>query len=473
MRRCPTPSPLPACHPSSNRARMARFACYPHRAIAMNKPQPVDRKTFLAHIRRSGLVAESELTRWLSRLPDTDRGRVLARALVAEGVLTRFQAERLLIGRTAGFLLGQYRILDQIGRGGMGRVFKAEHLTMRRLVALKVLAPHLIKTGRAHELFFREVRATSQLVHPNIVTAFDASAAGDRHYLVLEYVDGPNLDQLVAKRGPLPVAQACEYVRQVAHGLQCAHNLGMVHRDVKPANLLVQRRGLDGNSSALGLVKISDFGLARLHDPDAELDEHDRAGTLFARENTVLGTPDFLSPEQARCLHQTDIRSDLYSLGCTFYFLLTGQVPFPGGSTIDKLIRHNTEPAPALSTYRSDVPPVVTAIVDKLLAKKPAERFQTPAELADALQPFAVTGPIPWAPPPPPSSAYLDILATPIDGATEPPGSQGDSATDATDDDWAVLGNSAARDDGATLCGRRRPPILRRAMALLHRVFKR
>src|SRR5262249_38424540 len=155
---------------------------------------------------------------------------------------------------------------------------------------------------------------------------------GGRYYLVLEYVDGPNLDQLVRRQGPLPVGQACDYVRQVAHGLQAAHSLGMVHRDIKPANLMVQLRGLDGTAS-LGVVKISDFGLARLHVPG---EEAETGATIVTRENTVMGTPDYLSPEQARSLHQTDIRSDLYSLGCTFYFLLTGEVPFPGGNTLEK-----------------------------------------------------------------------------------------------------------------------------------------
>src|SRR5262249_45295053 len=152
----------------------------------------------------------------------------------------RFQAERLLMGRTAGFLLGQYRVLEQIGKGGMGRVYKAEHRTMKRVVALKVLASTLLETERAVELFLHEVRAVAQLVHPNIVTAFDANAVDGRFYLVLEYVDGPNLDELVRRQGPLSAGLACDYIRQVANRLQCAHLLGMLHRDIKPANILVQ-----------------------------------------------------------------------------------------------------------------------------------------------------------------------------------------------------------------------------------------
>src|SRR5262249_23725951 len=166
-------------------------------------------------------------------------------------------------------------------------------------------------------------------------------AAGGRYYLVLEYVDGPNLEELVRRQGPLSVGLACDYVRQVASGLQCAHLLGMLHRDVKPANVLVQWHGLAGDDSP-GLVKISDFGLARLGQ-NVTHPSHSTPGTILTRENSVMGTPDYLSPEQSRDLHKVDIRGDLYSLGCTFYFLLTGSVPFPGGTTLEKLIRHSTE----------------------------------------------------------------------------------------------------------------------------------
>jgi serine/threonine protein kinase len=375
----------------------------------------MDRQTFLANMRRSGLVTDSELSRLLPRLPDSDRGKSVARHLVDLGVLTRFQAERLLAGRTAGFFPGPYRVLDQIGRGGMGRVYKAEHRTMGRLVALKVLAPQFCQTERARELFLREVRALARLVHPNIVTAFDAYESGGRFYLALELVDGPNLDQLVRGEGTLSVGRACEYARQVAHGLQCAFNAGMVHRDIKPANLLVQRRGLDGDADSPGLVKISDFGLARLQHPDAPADPS-QPGTILAKANSVMGTPDYLSPEQGRDLHDADIRSDLYSLGCTFYFLLAGRVPFPGTTTIDKLIRHNTEPAPPLTRDRPDVPPAVAAVVAKLLAKAPEDRYQTPAELAQALAPYAATGSVHRVPPVAPSAASADTLPPPPAG---------------------------------------------------------
>src|SRR5262245_9414085 len=184
--------------------------------------QQIDRDTFLERLRASALLNEEGMARAAELAAEDQRGKSLARALIKQGLLTRFQAEMLYHGRTDGFTLGQYRILDRIGRGGMGRVFKAEHLTMHRIVALKVLAPELMKTDRARTLFEHEVRATAKLVHPNIVTAYDANHSGDRHYLVMEFVDGPNLHELVKERGPLPVGQACDFIRQAAIGLQFA-----------------------------------------------------------------------------------------------------------------------------------------------------------------------------------------------------------------------------------------------------------
>jgi serine/threonine protein kinase len=401
----------------------------------------IDRQTFLTYLHQSGLVTPEQLAPVLAALPDVNRGRVIARALVEQGLLTRFQAERVLVGRTAGFHLGQYRILEEVGRGGMGRVFRSEHRTMKRIVALKVLTAELFKAERALELFLHEVRAAARLVHPNIVTAYDANEVGGRYYLVLEYVDGPNLDQLVRKQGPLSVGLACDYVRQAASGLQCAHALGMLHRDIKPANIIVQWHGLNGPATP-GLVKIGDFGLARLCAPaGTSLSGH---GTILTRENTVMGTPDYLSPEQARNLHHTDIRSDLYSLGCTFYFLLAGSVPFAGGTALEKLIRHSTAKPQALWEFRGDVPDAVLAIVQKLMAKDPSERFQTPAELADALAPYAVSGPTPWAPrPPAPLEPDAEEPAFPDaepDGEDLPP----------SDDELAALDVTVANDPSPT-----------------------
>jgi serine/threonine protein kinase len=369
-------------------------------------PPHVDSRTFLKYLRRSGLVRKRDIKKVLAELPQTDRGRVVARAMVERGLITKFQAEMVLAGRTSGFLLGQYRILDQLGQGGMGRVFKAVHLTMNRIVALKVLAPHLVKTERAQELFQHEVRAAGQLMHPNIVTAYDANHVDGRHYLVMEYVDGPNLDQLIRENGPLPIGQACEMVRQAAHGLQYAFERGMVHRDIKPANMLLQRTSSAENRAFL--VKILDFGLARLQENDAAVPE----GPLESRENTVMGTPDFLSPEQARDLHNVDIRSDLYSLGCTLYYLLSATMPFPGGTMLEKMIRHTSEEATPIEELRPEVPAALAAIVHRLLAKDPADRFQTPADLADALLPFVGGEVLSWFSRSK-TSPFLDRLSTP------------------------------------------------------------
>jgi serine/threonine protein kinase len=383
----------------------------------MPVPQSISRDAFLANLRRSNLLSAEQMTAVESQDVDSDRGRVLARTVVQQGLLTRFQAEQLLAGRTNGFILGQYLILEQIGQGGMGRVFKARHRAMGRIVALKVLSPNLVKTDRAQEMFLREVRAVARLLHPNIVTAYDANQVGSRYFLVMEYVDGPNLEQLVRKQGPLPIPLACDFIRQAAQGLQCAHSLGMVHRDIKPANLLLQRTGSDGQPTN-GVIKLTDFGIARLSEGNS-LAGDDGAGTILVRDNSVLGTPDYLSPEQARDLHQTDIRSDLYSLGCTFYFLLTGQVPFPGGSTLEKLVRHGVQEPTPVEHLRVDLPEEIVGIVRRLMEKEPAARFQIPAELVEVLAPLAISGTAAW---PDPRSAELLLPSDPILDATATPG---------------------------------------------------
>ena len=424
----------------------------------------VDRKTFLLNLRQSKLLTESQLADVLREFPTCERGLSLAHALVEKEWLTRFQAERLLAGRNTGFLLGQYRILDRLGRGGMGRVFKAEHCTMKRVVALKLLAPHLLQSERARTLFLREVQAIAQLVHPNVVAAFDAGKQDGHYFLVLEYVEGPNLDRLVRKQGPLPFGLACDYVKQAANGLQAAHVLGMVHRDIKPANLLIQRRGLHDN--APGLLKISDFGLARLGcTGGAPIGEADPSGTILTKQNTVMGTPDFLSPEQARDLHRADIRSDLYSLGCTFYFLLTGQPPFPGGTPLEKLIRQSAEKPAPLYDFRDDVPDAVHAIVERLLSKSADQRYQTPSALAEALEPFAVSGPMPWASTPPPSNPELDAVPTPLNDASS---SSANVLEGSSSEDWSALsGTSSSALPPTPLTTPERPRVAERSNKML------
>ena len=373
----------------------------------------VDRQQFLMNLEQSGLVDAALLDDLLPRLPATDRGRVVARFLVQEGVLTRFQAEHVLVGRTSGFVLGQYRILDEVGRGGMGRVFKAEHVAMKRVVALKVLASQLTRTEKAQHLFQREVRAAARLVHPHIVTAFDANRVGDRFFLVLEYVHGPTLAALVRDQGPLAIGQACEFIRQAALGLQHAHVLGMVHRDIKSSNLLIQPP-VDPGLGRGGMVKVTDFGLARLADDAPPTDASDSTASIFSVPSVVMGTPDYLSPEQGRDLEQVDIRSDIYSLGCALYFVLTGEVPFPGGTPLEKIERHATSEPEPIGNLRPIVPPGVVEIVGRMMAKEPAARFATPAEVAEALEPFSEDRPVLWLPPRESSgfsTGSLDLMA--------------------------------------------------------------
>jgi serine/threonine protein kinase len=377
----------------------------------------MNRNTFLQYLRRSRLLSGQELADIVARLPEGDRATVVARALIDQGLLTRFQARRLLAGKFKRLVLGQYRLLDLLGRGGMGRVFKAVHATMERTVAIKVVSPSLLKDPLALALFRREVRAAAQLHHPHIVTAFDADETKGMHYLVMEYVQGPSLHHLVKEQGPPPLDLTCQLIRQAAQALQYAHEKGMVHRDIKPANLLIaqlagwgKREGQAGGKKwtlppvQSPMLKVVDFGLARVRRGErAKWTE-----TILAKTGNVLGTLDYISPEQANNVHSADIRSDLYSLGCTFYYALTGQAPFPNCAPLEKLAKHLMEQPQPVQALRPEVPAAVAEIVQKLMAKDRNQRFQTPAELVQALSPRcgpgsrheapAAVGPLPESP---------------------------------------------------------------------------
>jgi eukaryotic-like serine/threonine-protein kinase len=279
----------------------------------------------------------------------------------------------------------RYRVLNQLGAGGMGMVYRAEHVMMGRMVAVKVMAQKYTANPTAVERFRREVRAAAKLAHPNIVTAFDADEAEGRHFLVMEYVEGVSLDRVVTRRGPLPVATACHVVRLVALGLQHAHSKGMVHRDIKPQNVMVNRKGL---------VKVLDFGLARLATDgelptDATSNATQPQNVAVTGTNMVLGTPDYLSPEQGRSTRDVDHRSDIYSLGCLFYFALVGRPPFASAKTaFDKVLAHAAETPEPVKSFRDDVPDEVVSILLRMMAKDPSERFATAQEVAAALLPF-------------------------------------------------------------------------------------
>lgn len=307
--------------------------------------------------------------------PQTDGCPVAAPAVVQDvmrrwveqGWLTSFQIEHILQGRSAELILDSYVLLEPLGTGGMGQIFKARHKRLHHIVAIKVIRRDRLTDPRAVARFYREIRAAAKLSHPNVVRAFDAGEWGGQHYIVMQYVPGPNLYDLVKQLGSLFVSQACHYIRQAALGLQHAHEQGMVHRDIKPQNLILDWKG--------AVVRILDLGLARL----------DAVGDLLSNQLTndgaIVGTPDFMAPEQADNSHAVDIRADLYSLGCTFYYLLTGEVPYPGGTLLSKIDRHRWEEPPSVTRRRPEVSPWLASVVRKLMAKRPEERHQTPTEL--------------------------------------------------------------------------------------------
>lgn len=304
-----------------------------------------------------------------TRFPDP---RGLAQELIRRAWLTPYQINQLLQGRGQELVLGSYVLLERLGEGGMGLVFKARHVKLGRIVALKLVRKERLANVEAVRRFHREIQAAAKLNHPNIVLAFDADEAAGSHFFAMEFVEGSDLARLVKEGGPLPVANACAYIHQAALGLQHAHERGMVHRDIKPSNLMLTKHGS---------VKLLDMGLARLSNADGE----GVGGLTLTQENSVMGTPDYVAPEQTRNAHTADIRADLYSLGCSFYYLLTGRVPFPGSSLGEKLVKHQLDEAPPVESLRPDVPAPVAAVVRKLMAKRPEERYQTPAELAAAL----------------------------------------------------------------------------------------
>ena len=343
--------------------------------------------TFLRRLRASQLLADAqldEIEHWAGK--NGADGKRVARELVARGLLTDYQANRILAGHTA-FFLGPYTLLDQLGRGGMGQVFKAVHRRMQRTVAIKALHRSKLKDPAAKARFLREVRASAQLNHPNIVTAFDVGEEGDTTYLVMEYVEGPSLSQCIREQGRMPAKQAARIAYEVALALQHACDSGIVHRDIKPANILVDEHGA---------VKVLDMGLARMDDSVTGVDD----STTLTQDGVVMGTLDYLAPEQALDSHNVDIRADIYSLGCTLYHILTGQAPFPGGTAAEKLMKHQMRRPEPLTELAPEAPASLEAIVARMMAKDVAARFQTPTEVADALDAFLSGRPVELPPGP-------------------------------------------------------------------------
>ncbi len=335
----------------------------------------------LAHtLSASGLVKAEEMTAILegsSADPRPATPQELLTQLVGAGKLTQFQAQIVAEGRTSSLLLGNYLLLDRLGEGGMGQVFKAWHRRMDRVVALKMLPPWATNSPEAVQRFQREVKAAARLSHPNVVTAYDADQAGDTHFLVMEYVEGEDLGSLVRRQGPLPVDRAVNYVIQAAQGLEYAHAQKVIHRDIKPSNLLLDRQGR---------VKILDLGLARFQErcgpDDATLDPG------LTRSGQVMGTVDYMPPEQAADIRRVDHRGDIYSLGCTLFYLLTGRPVFAAEGLVEKLVAHKQQPVPSLRQFRADIPEGLDAAFRRMLAKRPEDRPQSMAEVIAALRPF-------------------------------------------------------------------------------------
>jgi serine/threonine protein kinase len=332
---------------------------------------------YLDRVADSGLISDADLKSTFEELSasgqETD-AETFAKQLVQQKKLTVYQAQQCYLGKGKQLVLGNYVILDKLGQGGMGMVLKAEHRRMERIVALKILAPAITKNPDALRRFQQEVKVAAKLTHPNIATAYDADIAGTTHFLVMEYVDGRDLASIVASEGRLPIPQAIDVIRQAAKGLAYAHGKGIIHRDIKPANLLLDKEGT---------VKILDMGLARMDDPAAQ------AGLTQSGE--VMGTVDYMAPEQAMDVRKADVRSDIYSLGCTLYRLLTAENLFEGETIVQKLMAHQQRAIPSLTSKRTDVPAALSAIFGRMVAKRPEERFQTMAEVETSLASLSST----------------------------------------------------------------------------------
>jgi serine/threonine protein kinase len=355
------------------------------------KPMPqagtVTLTTFLDGVQRSGLLDPHCLDAFLTETRPLSSSSMtpgqLAEAMIHADLITRFQAEQLLRGKWRGFFLGKYRVLERLATGGMSNVYLCEHQFMGRPAAVKVPLTNPPTIPGVRERFEREARATGQMNHPNVVCAHDAQQAEDVLLLALEYVDGCTLRDLLTQQGPMPLPRAAHYLRQAGLGLQHVHEAGIVHRDIKPGNLLLDRAGT---------VKLFDFGLARLlGDESNVLTQHDIA----------LGTADYIAPEQARDSHRADLAADIYSLGATFYHLLTGRAPFVDGTVNEKLHWQQTQAPPPVRDLRPEIPPALAAVVERMMEKDPSHRYRSAAAVADALAPWT------RMPVPPPSDAEM------------------------------------------------------------------
>jgi serine/threonine protein kinase/formylglycine-generating enzyme required for sulfatase activity len=331
----------------------------------------------------------------------------LARELVRQKKLSEYQAKQIYAGVGRGLVLGNYVVLDLLGQGGVGMVLKAEHRRMERIVAIKMLSPNVTKTPEAMQRFQREVKAAARLMHPHIVTALDADESRGVHFLVMEYVEGIDLSALIKADGPVSPETAIPWVIQAARGLQYAHDNGVVHRDIKPSNMLLDKQGT---------IKILDMGLARIDSAGADQDQLTGTGQ-------IMGTVDYMAPEQAIDTKSADARADIYSLGISLWYLLTGRPVYAGETPVEKLMAHQTKPIPSLCDACSEVSPELEAIFTKMVAKKPDERYQSMSEAMVALEQCTSGGaasPSTTERPTRPSKGTDDIRPTEFFSGTDP-----------------------------------------------------
>lgn len=339
---------------------------------------PCSLEQFAKSLSTSGLMTAEDVRAFHATLPAAKRRDVphFATELVRAGKITRFQAAALYQEIGLSLVMGEYLILDKIGSGGMGQVFKAEHQRMKRIVALKLLPAEVTKDEQTLKRFEREVVTAAHLIHPNIVTAYDAGKYQGVHYLIMEFVDGQDLSHLVKKQGTLPIETAVNFLAQAARGLEYAHGEGVIHRDIKPGNLLVDKKGN---------VKILDMGLARV---DNALSSREAVAKVegLTGSSVMMGTVDYMAPEQAIDTHTADHRSDIYSLGCTLFYLLTGRRMFEGETLLKRILAHRDLPRPTLASLRPDLPASLETVFQRMVGRLPDERYATMAAARQALE---------------------------------------------------------------------------------------
>lgn len=351
----------------------------------MSAPNSVEE--LLGLIRKSGIVDEHLLNTYLER-PKFATGlpaevQDFLDMMIRDGILTNFQAEQFLLGKSRGFVIGKFKLLERVGVGGMGQVFLCEHTETKKRAAIKVLPPSKADQPSALGRFQREARAAAALEHPNVVRTHEIDQDGDLHFIVMDYIDGSNLMDMVQNFGAMDIARAVSYTRQVAAGLDYAFRSKIIHRDIKPGNVLVDRKGV---------ARILDMGLARI------LSDHADQLTVKYDDKIVLGTADYVAPEQVVNSHSVDGRADIYALGATLYFLLAGHPPFPTGTVSQKLLWHRTKEPTPIRAIRPEVPEGLAAVLAKMMAKDPKTRYQTPAQVVVALDDFLpATVPLPTA----------------------------------------------------------------------------